>query len=191
MVIWERELLLLTFTKWKKLTRLSKRNAEATSSRLGVHVTLGFFFQRWHQNHVILKKELISDIAKKRKKISESLLRLHFDKWFGFSRSRGRRMRLIRKYWNDWLCHTNHQIEERKLFAEAIAAIQVTRKFLLIRKWHSERLRSIKVQIDQRNKIQGCKNPRIVHLISLWMNRTPKLILMCFWKMVRDFVSTL
>ena len=190
MVLWERESLLLTFTKWKKLTRLSKRNAEATASRLGAHVTLRFFFQRWHENHVILKKELILDIGRKRKKISESLLRLHFDKWFGFSRSRGRRMRVIKKYWNDWLSHANHQIEERKLLAEVMTALQVTRKALLIRKWHSERLRRIKIQIDQRKKIKGCKNPRVIHLISIWVNCTPKLILMCFWKMVRDSVSS-
>lgn len=190
MTIWERESLLLTFGTWKKYTVRSKRNVESTAPRLGVKVVLRYCFKRWRENQLLCIQTTNLKLERARTKMKEFLLMSNFSKWFQFSRYRGRRMRLMRKCWDDWLSHSKDQIQERQVFSKAVSTIRIVKKYSLLIQLRS-RLRTIsELETQQRKKIQGCSNPRSLYLLSLWINNTPTLMLKSCWKAVSHDAST-
>ena len=169
--MWQRESLLLNFLAWKKYTKRQKRNVEAVASCLGAKAILRYSLWRWLHMKRISMDETKLKIAEIQKRTNELCLILHFCQWFDFSRSRGRRIRQLKKCWDNWFLHTHQQKKERTLFSDAVRIIQLTRKTALISQW-----RHVSCNLLKRSNYQGQR----IH------DDCSRLLLMSCWRMVSN-----
>lgn len=184
--MWERECLLLNFLAWKKYTKRQKRNVEAVANYLGVKVILRFSLKRWQRVKRVSMEETNLKTALMQKRTNELCLILHFCQWFDFSRSRGRRIRKLRKCWDNWFMCTYQQKKERILFSDAVRTLQLVRKTALISQWrHASRNLLKRSSYKGQRTIKQCTTPRTLYLVSIWIHDCPKLLLMSCWRMWR------
>ena len=186
--MWERECLLLNFLTWRRYTKRQKRNVETVATCLGNKVILRYSLNRWRCMKRISMAEMNVKITTMRKRTNELHLMLHFCKWFDFSRSRGRRIRKLRKCWDDWFLHTHHQKQERILFSDVVKTIQLARKTAVLSQWqHASHDLVRRTNYQKQSKIQQYKTPKTLYLVSIWFHNCPKLVLTACWRMVSSY----
>lgn len=187
-MLWERECLLLTLQSWNKYTKRQKQKIDDKAHTLGIRVLLRHYFHCWNDNHHILtkKNDILVDFMQKR--INELRLSLDYIKWFDYSRSRGKRMRIVRRYWCTWITNARKRSNNRKSFQNTRIAIQMTRKSTLISRWHFVLYRRLERQCQQKQIIrQYFENNQsiILFMISFWI---PQALPSFCWKTVSYFI---
>lgn len=164
--MWEREVLFLVFHSWRTSIQPDWQSIEGNAKKLGENVILRHFFKCWLENHNVLIKQANVKIDTIRMRVSRYIL----VRWFHFSRSRGRRMRNTRKYWNKWLSHAHQQRRERELFLETARKLHSVKKAGLLIQWQNAQY-TLKRYAEQRDKFLLMSCWKTVSLMRSYLPR--------------------